>query len=131
MAHHPPDHSKGDANTVGGYAAVHGRPAAFEGSDGLSYSASIEADETGEPEARYGAYIVFVRWAQGDPRITGHLETGFLARAATEAEARATVGALPLADAKRILDALIREHAGGGPSRPWWEAMRDEGEPDA
>jgi hypothetical protein len=30
-----PDHSKGDASTIGGYAAVHDRPAAFEGSDGF------------------------------------------------------------------------------------------------
>ena len=122
----PPDHSKGDERTLGGYIAVHARPAAFEGSDGFSYSASIEADETGEVGARYGAYIVFVRWGHGDPRITGHLETAFLARGATEAEARAAVGALPLAEAKRILDALIREHSAARPSRPWWEAMNDE-----
>ena len=34
-----PDHSKGDANTLGGYIAVHDRPAAFEGADGFSYTA--------------------------------------------------------------------------------------------
>ena len=120
----PPDHSKGDERTLGGYIAVHDRPAAFEGRDGLSYSVSIEADDTGEAAAPFGAYIVFVRWGRGDPRVTGHLETGFLARGATEAEARAAVGAIPLAEAKRLLDELIGEHA--PPSRPWWEAMRDE-----
>ena len=26
----PPDHSRGDANTIGGYTAVHARPAAFD-----------------------------------------------------------------------------------------------------
>ena len=31
----PADHSRGDANTIGGYIAVHSRPAAFEGSDGV------------------------------------------------------------------------------------------------
>ena len=47
----PADHSKGDANTLGGYMAVHARPAAFEGSDGASYSAEIVTDpapESGE-----------------------------------------------------------------------------------
>ena len=121
----PPDYSKGDERTLGGYNAVHSRPAAFEGSDGLSYSVSIEASETGEPAAPYGAYIVFVRWGRGDPRVTGHLETDFLARAASEAEALAAVGALPLAEAKQILDALIRKHS-PKPTRPWWEAMNDE-----
>jgi hypothetical protein len=121
----PPDHSKGDERTLGGYIAVHDRPAAFEGSDGLSYSVSIEVSETGEPATPYGAYIVFVRWGRGDPRVTGHLETDFLARAASEAEARAAVGALSLADTKRMLDALIREHS-PQPTRPWWEAMHDE-----
>jgi hypothetical protein len=28
-----PDFSRGDPNTLGGYMAVHDRPAAFEGSD--------------------------------------------------------------------------------------------------
>ena len=37
----PPDHSKGDESTIGGYMAVHDRPAAFEGSDGFSYSVEI------------------------------------------------------------------------------------------
>jgi hypothetical protein len=40
----PPDHSKGDESTIGGYMAVHDRPAAFEGSDGFSYSVEIMVD---------------------------------------------------------------------------------------
>ena len=40
----PPDHSKGDESTLGGYMAVHARPAAFEGSDGMSYSVEILAE---------------------------------------------------------------------------------------
>jgi hypothetical protein len=44
---------------------------------------------------------------------------------ASEAEVRRTVGDLPLARVREILEALIREHA-PGPERPWWEAMRDE-----
>jgi hypothetical protein len=121
----PPDHSKGDEKTIGGYMAVHARPAAFEGADGMSYSVEIETDETGDPAQPYGAYLLFVRWSRGDPRVTGHLETDFLARAPSEQEARALVGALSLEDVKRVLDTLIRERE-PRPSRPWWEVMREE-----
>ena len=123
----PPDHSKGDEKTIGGYMAVHARPAAFEGADGMSYSVEIETDETGDPAQPYGAYLLFVRWSRGDPRVTGHLETDFLARAPSEQEARALVGALSLEDVKRVLDTLIRERD-PRPSRPWWDVMREEGE---
>ncbi len=128
--HLPPDYSKGDETTIGGYMAVHDRPAAFEGSDGMSYSVSIETDETGDPAAPFGAYILFVRWGRGEPSVAGHLESDFLARDASADAARATVGALPLQEVKQLLDTLIRERrhpsASGHPSRPWWEVMRDE-----
>jgi len=58
----PPDHSRGDANTIGGYAAVHSRPAAFEGSDGMSYSVEIVVDETEIVGRPFGAYLLFMRW---------------------------------------------------------------------
>ena len=58
----PPDHSRGDANTIGGYAAVHARPAAFEGSDGMSYSVEIAVDDTGTADQPFGAYLLFLRW---------------------------------------------------------------------
>ena len=112
--HLPPDHSKGDEKTIGGWMAVHARPAAFEGSDGLSYSVEIEVDETGDPMAAYAAFFVFVRWSRGEPKVTGHIESDYLAHAATEEEARATLGALPIDEAKRTLDEVI---AGRGPSR--------------
>ena len=121
----PPDHSRGDESTIGGYMAVHARPAAFEGPDGMSYSVEIETDDTGDRAAPAGAYLLFVRWGRGEPTISGHLETDFLARAATAEEARAQVGALPLHEVKRLLDALVRERS-PETSRPWWEAMRDE-----
>ena len=121
----PPDHSKGDETTLGGYRAVHDRPAAFEGSDGVSYSVSIEADETGEAARPWGAYLLFVRWGRGDPRVTGHLETGFLAWGESEDAAKRVVGAMPLDEVKRVLDAVIRA-AAQPPGRPWWEAMRDD-----
>src|ERR671927_523404 len=99
MARHlPADHSLGDANTIGGYAAVHARPAAFEGSDGCSYSVEIAADETPEePRGPWSAFLMFLKWRRyGEPGIEGHLETDYLAHGATEAEARAALGALAL-----------------------------------
>jgi antirestriction protein ArdC len=124
----PPDHSKGDEHTLGGYMAVHARPAAFEGSDGASYSADIATDETGDAGAPVGGYLIFVRWGQGEPRITGHLESAFLARGRTEAEVKAEVGAMALAEAKRILDELIRAEGAETGERKWWDVMRDENE---
>lgn len=121
----PADHSKGDANTIGGYMAVHNRPAAFEGSDGASYSVEIVTDVGEESEHPFGAYLLFVRWRSADPVATGHLETDFLGYGATEEEARAAVGKLSLNDVKSRLDELIK--AKQAEPRPWWEAMRQEG----
>jgi hypothetical protein len=124
----PPDHSKGDEQTLGGYMAVHARPAAFEGADGASYSADIAIDDTGDAAAPVGAYLIFLRWSPGEPRIVGHLESDFLARARSEDEARATIGALSLVETKRVLDDLIRASRPSGAERPWWEVMREENE---
>jgi hypothetical protein len=124
----PPDHSKGDEHTLGGYMAVHARPAAFEGADGASYSADIGVDETGDAAAPVGAYLIFLRWSPGEPRVVGHLETDFLARARTEDEAPAAIGALSLDETKRVLDELIRASRPGGVERAWWDVMREENE---
>jgi hypothetical protein len=121
----PPDPSKGDPNTIGGYMAVHARPAAFEGSDGASYSVEIVTDASGERERPFAAYLLFVRWGQGDPVASGHLETEFLAFATTEEEARSMVGALLLNEVKLRLDQLIK--AKRAELLPWWESMRQEG----
>lgn len=124
-----PNFDKGDPNTLAGYAAVHGRPAAFEGSDGFSYSVEILSDEErGEREA-WGAYLFFVRWARiGASAPEGHLESDVLARGATEAQARERVGTMLLNDVKRVLDELIaRTSAGRAPKRKWWDAMAAEG----
>jgi len=124
----PPDHSKGDANTLGGYIAVHDRPAAFEGSDGFSYSAEIVTDRTDDAASPWAAYLLFVRWARiGAQSPEGHLETDYLATASTETEARELVGASRLSDVKTVLDELIAAKQGGESRRRWWDAMRDEG----
>ena len=122
-----PDHSRGDANTIGGYAAVHARPAAFDGSDGMSYSVEIVVDETEISGRPYGAYFMFLRWRRvGTQGIEGHLETDYLAYGATEAAARDAIGAMSLGAVKHLLDELIREQSANRPSRRWWDAMRDE-----
>jgi hypothetical protein len=123
----PPDHSRGDANTIGGYAAVHARPAAFEGSDGMSYSVEIVVDETDIVGRPYGAYFLFLRWRRmGTQGIEGHLETDYLAYGATEDAARAAIGAMTLTAVKQLIDELIREQSASKPTRKWWDAMRDE-----
>ena len=122
----PPDPEKGDANTIGGYRAVHDRPAAFEGPDGLSYSVEVVADQTGEADRPWGAYLLFVRWHRtGEQGPAGHLETDYLARGAAEQEVLDDVARLPLSAAKGLLDACVAA-AGGPPRRRWWDAMRDE-----
>lgn len=120
----PADHSKGDANTVGGYAAVHSRPPAFEGKDGASYSAEIMTDTTGEAARPWAAYLFFVRYGHGDPVASGHVETDYLRFSDTEEGARALVGAMQLNDALAELNKAITAKASG--SRPWYEAMNDE-----
>lgn len=122
----PADHSKGDPNTIGGYMAVHDRPAAFEGSDGGSYSVEIVADVSdAKDQPPFGAYLLFVRWREGDPVASGHLETEFLAFAETEDEAKKIVGTMLLNDVKVQLDQLIK--ARKAELQPWWDAMRQEG----
>src|SRR6202049_5345915 len=88
------------------------RPAACEGSAAASYSVEIVRDTSGERQRPFAAYLLFVRWGQGDPVASGHLETEFLAFAATEEEARTMVGALSLNDVKMKLDGLIKARRG-------------------
>ena len=125
--HLPADHSRGDANTIGGYAAVHGRPAAFEGPDGLSYSVEIVTAPTGHPEHAWGAYLLFVQWNRiGATSPIGHLESDLLAESDSEQDARAVVGTLSLAQVRGVLHELIATRDGGTPTRRWWDAMGDE-----
>lgn len=122
-----PDHSLGDANTIGGYMRVHARPAAFEGPDGLSYSVAIEVDATGEADRPYGAYFLFPRWRRiGAQGVDGHLESDYLAWGETADAARDALGAWPLADVRALLEATIESLSGGPPERRWWDVMRDE-----
>lgn len=124
-----PDHSLGDANTIGGYQRVHGRPAAFEGSDGLSYSVELAVDATGEPERPYGAYLLFLRWRRIGPQgVDGHLETGYVEYGETPESAREALGRWPLAEVHRVLEERIVSLRGEGerPERQWWDVMRGD-----
>ena len=129
----PADHSLGDANTIGGYMAVHARPAAFEGKDGVSYSVEIVADEETDRVAPFAAYLLFVKWRSGDPVAAGHLETDYLGYGQTEAEAIEKVGAMKLSEVRELLDGLIATRAALESERAqrdmaWWDAMREEGD---
>ena len=106
---------------------MHGRPAAFEGADGFSYSVEILTDTTGTTPAPWGAYLFFVKWSRvGAQAPEGHLESEFLATADTEEEARRRLGAVPLQDVKRVLDELIAAHRDVAPTRRWSDAMPDD-----
>lgn len=120
----PADHSKGDANTIGGYAAVHARPPAFEGSDGASYSVEVMTDRTGDRNRPWAAYLLFVRYGQGDPVASGHVETPYLRFAQTEQAARDLVGAMRLNEALAELNKSIADES--LETRPWWEVMKEE-----
>jgi hypothetical protein len=125
--HLPPDPSLGDESTLGGYAAVHGRPPAFEGLDGMSYSVEACTDDTGDATAPWGAYLLFLRWRRvGEPGVEGHLESDFVVRGADEAGVRAALTRMPLATVKATLDTLIRKREGGAPKRRWWDVMQEE-----
>ncbi len=124
----PPDHDAGDETTVGGYAAVHGRPAALDGADGHAYSLDVLVDRTDDPDEPWGAFLVFLRWTRvGEQSVEGHLESDLLSWGATEEEARARLGTIPLAEAQLILDHLILgTRAEGRPLRRWMDATRGD-----
>jgi hypothetical protein len=118
----PADFSQGDPNTVGGYRAAHGRPPAFEGSDGASYSVEIVCDDAGSATQAYAAYLLFVRWRADDPVAVGHLETEYIAFADSEAEAMEQIGHMPLQTARAHLESLIMAKGRHSPARGNGEA---------
>lgn len=124
--HLPPEYDKGDETTVGGYAAVHSRPAALEGRDGMSYSLDVLSDSTGDAARPFGAYLIFVQWSRmGAQKAEGHLETDFLSWGPTGEDAERALGAMPLTEAQRLLDALVAARDGES-TRRWWDVMRDD-----
>jgi len=103
-----------DEETLGGYTAIHGRAPAFEGADGLPYTAAMEVDGPDAPGGAWAGYLVFLRWAENSSAIMGHLETEDLVQGMTEAEARTALEALPLRRVREILDETIERKAREG-----------------
>lgn len=126
--HLPPDHEAGDEATLGGYRAVHGRPPAFDGPDGMPYSVDVATDATGDPNRPFGAFLLFLRWRRmGTPGVDAHLESAFIAYAGTAELAERELASMPLAEVKALLDDLVRSTGGiEAQGRRWWDVMRDE-----
>jgi hypothetical protein len=100
-----PDFAAGDETTIGGYAAVHGRPAALTGPDGFAYSVAIMTDAAGSGA---GAYFLFLRWRRvGEEGVEGHLETDFLAHANSPEAAQAELGAWKIERVQQLLHELV------------------------
>jgi len=98
--------------TLGGYMDVHGRAAAFTGSDGHAYSVGVYVDEVPDEAGRYGAALLFVRWSPGGESPAGHVETGYLAWGGSPRQAEERLKALSLYDVKAALDEAIRDAPG-------------------
>ena len=98
-------------DTLAGYVAIHGRPPAFEGSDGRSYSVGVFSDDDPSADGRYGASLLFIRWSR-ENEPDGHLESDYLANAREPAAAEAEVNGMSLADVKHTLDTLIARRDG-------------------
>lgn len=124
--HLPADHSLGDANTIGGYALVHGRPAAFEGSDGFSYSVELAVDQVNDAGTLWAAFLLFLRWRRlGASGVDGHLETDYLTRDTSQSAARDALGAFSLQQVRELLEQRIADTA-PAPTRRWFDVMRDD-----
>lgn len=92
----------------------------------MSYSAEVVTSLTGDVDGRWGAFLFFVQWSRvGATSPVAHLESDYLGQADTEADARALVEALSLAQARSVLHALIAARDDRNPARRWWDAMRD------
>ena len=73
---------------------------------------AVDTEDTAAGEARWVAYLVFLRWSQTGSAVMGHLETEDLARGGSEAEVREALEALALARVKEILDeTIVRKRA--------------------
>lgn len=120
--HLPADHSKGDERTIGGYAAVHARPAAFDGRDGCSYSVELLADRTGDAARPWGAFLLFVQWKRmGEQGVSGHLESDFLAWGEDREAALVALGAMDVDEVQVRLDALIVARAEAARAAAAWD----------
>ena len=93
--------------TLAGYVEEHNRAAAFEGADGQPYTVDVDVEHDPAQPRPYAAFLVFIRWAATGAGIMDHVESGDIARAATEEEARRAAMELSLYEVKAELDAAI------------------------
>jgi hypothetical protein len=121
----PADYSKGDETTVGGYEAVHARPAALDAPDGFPYSIARLADAlSNDPRGAFGAYFLFLRWRRvGEEGVEGHVETDYLEFASTRDAALTKLGDWPLARAQELLSG---ELALQSPPASEWDDREDD-----
>ena len=98
--------------TLGGYMAKHDRAAAFTGSDGQPYSVGLYVEDQPDRDGRYGASLLFVRWAAAGDRPVGHLESEVLAYGRSAVEAEERIKLLSLYDVKAALDEAIARALG-------------------
>ena len=127
-ARFPARSHRGDANTIGGYTAVHGRPAAFEGADGFSYSVEIVTSTDGRRRSARGARIccscagrASARSRRGSSR-DGLPRRGRHRGGGARRRRRAGRSSAVQAAARRARRDIAAESA----PRRWWDAMRDE-----
>jgi hypothetical protein len=92
--------------TLGGYIEKHGRVPAFEGSDGQPYTVDVDV-EPDDDGTGLVAFLVFIRWAATGAGIMDHVESGDVARGASEEEARRSAMDLSLYEVRAELDAAI------------------------
>lgn len=93
--------------TLAGYVEEHDRAPAFEGVDGQPYTVDVDAEHEPEKTPPWAGFLVFIRWAATGAGIMDHVESGDVARGATEDEARRAAMELSLYEVKAELDAAI------------------------
>lgn len=93
--------------TLGGYLSKHERAPAFGGSDGEAYSVAVWIDDDPDPEGRFGASLLFVRWSPAGDRPLGTVESPCLAWGRSREEADQRIKTLSLYDVKEALDAAL------------------------
>lgn len=93
--------------TLGGYIQVHDRVPAFNGPDGQPYTVAVDVAGSGREDRPHAGFLMFIRWAATGAGIMDHVESGDLAFAGTEQEARAAVLDLSLYEVKAELDAAV------------------------
>lgn len=93
--------------TLGRYLRHHGRPPAFEGSDGFPYTVSLEVEKTPNLRAPFSGYLIFPRWADTGAGIVGHLETPPLLEGESPEEVTAWLEALTIPEVNELLGQAI------------------------